>query len=170
VGNLEKFVRENPLNEKFSDFEYVIDQLINSMEHYDEKSWVEHMSSETDIPPDILREIWKEWAELSGQVKGQNAYGWKKWLETLGLKEETNEKSIEKDIRQKTLDEITSRSGEVQYIDPEDAAETITRTLDNLEIALKGVRDPARWAEKYGRSLPGFINAVEQITQSLGRM
>ena len=117
-----------------------------------------------------MRAIWKEWVELSGQVKGQNAYGWKKWLEVLGVKEETNMKSIEKDIRQKTLDEITSRSGEVQYIDPEDAAETITRTLDNLEIALKGVRDPVRWAEKFGRSLPGFINAVEKITQSLGRM
>ena len=170
MGNFEKFVRSKQLNEKFSDIEYVIDQLINSMEHYDEKSWVEQMSSETDLPPDVLRAIWKEWVELSGQVKGQNAYGWKKWLEVLGVKEETNMKSIEKDIRQKTLDEITSRSGEVQYIDPEDAAETITRTLDNLEIALKGVRDPVRWAEKFGRSLPGFINAVEKITQSLGRM
>ena len=78
--------------------------------------------------------------------------------------------SLERDIRQKTLDEITSRSGEIQYIDPEDAAETITRTLESLEIALKGVRDPVRWAEKFSRSLPGFINSVEQITQSLGRM
>ena len=81
MENFERFVRERQLNEKFSDIEYVIDQLINSMEHYDEKSWIEHMSSETDLPPDVLREIWKEWIELSGQVKGQNAYGWEKWLE-----------------------------------------------------------------------------------------
>ena len=79
-------------------------------------------------------------------------------------------KSIEKDIREKTLDEIISRSGEIQYIDPEDAAETISRTLDNLEIALKGVRDPVRWAEKYSRSLPGFINSVEGIIRSLSKM
>lgn len=83
---------------------------------------------------------------------------------------ESKVESLERDIRQKTLDEITSRSGEIQYIDPEDAAETITRTLEGLEIALKGVRDPVRWAEKFGSSLPGFINAVEKITQSLGRM
>ena len=79
------------LDEKFTDIEYVIDQLINSMEHYDEKSWIEHMSSETDLPSDVLREIWKEWVELSGQVKGQNAYGWKKWLERFGIKESSVE-------------------------------------------------------------------------------
>ena len=70
----------------------MIDQLINSMEHYDEKSWIEHMSSETDLPPDVLREIWKEWIELSGQVKGQNAYGWEKWLEKFGIKESVKER------------------------------------------------------------------------------
>ena len=80
------------LDEKFSDIEYVIDQLINSMEHYDEKSWIEHMSSETDLPSDVLREIWKEWVELSGQVKGQNAYGWKKWLDRFGIKESVKER------------------------------------------------------------------------------
>ena len=87
MENFERFVRERQLNEKFSDIEYVIDQLINSMEHYDEKSWIKHMSSETDLPTDVLREIWKEWIELSGQVKGQNAYGWKKWLERFGIRE-----------------------------------------------------------------------------------
>ena len=35
----------NELTEKFSDLEYLIDQLSNSMEHYDEKGFVDNMSS-----------------------------------------------------------------------------------------------------------------------------
>ena len=42
----------NELTEKFSDLEYLIDQLSNSMEHYDEKGFVDHMSSETNISSD----------------------------------------------------------------------------------------------------------------------
>ncbi len=72
-------------NENFSDGEYLTDQLMNSMEYYDERGWIKHMKSETNISANVLRKIWKEWKKLSGQVKRQNAYGWEKWLERFGI-------------------------------------------------------------------------------------
>ena len=72
----------NELTEKFSDLEYLIDQLSNSMEHYDEKGFVDHMSSETNISSDVLKKIYQDYQKLSTQVKNQNVYGWEQWLKT----------------------------------------------------------------------------------------
>ncbi len=71
----------NELTEKFTNKEYVIDQLSNSMEHYDETSFAMHMKRETGIDQSVFRAIYKSWSKLSGQVKNQNAYGWDKWLD-----------------------------------------------------------------------------------------
>ena len=69
------------LDEKFSNKEYVIDQLSNSMEHYDETSFAMHMKRETGIDQSVFRNIYKAYSKLSPQVKNQNAYGWDKWLD-----------------------------------------------------------------------------------------
>ena len=69
------------LAEKFTNKEYVIDQLSNSMENYDETSFAMHMKRETGIDQSVFRAIYKSWKKLSGQVKNQNAYGWDKWLD-----------------------------------------------------------------------------------------
>ena len=77
---------EDYLVEKFTDIEFVIDQLSNSMEFFDEDEFVEFISSETSISEDVLRNIYQDYQKLSAQVKGQNAYGWEKWLEGYGIK------------------------------------------------------------------------------------
>ena len=77
---------EDYLVEKFTDVEFVIDQLVNSMEFFDENEFVEFISSQTSISDKVLRTIYKDYQKLSAQVKGQNAYGWEKWLEGYGIK------------------------------------------------------------------------------------
>ena len=77
---------EDYLVEKFTDVEFVIDQLVNSMEFFDEDEFVEFISSQTNIPEDVLRNIYQDYQKLSIQVKNQNAYGWEKWLEGYGIK------------------------------------------------------------------------------------
>ena len=41
---------------------------------------------------------------------------------------------------------------EKRYIQPEDAGREINASLEGLEKALKKVRNPEKWAEKYLRS------------------
>ena len=74
------------LNELFSDVDFVIDQLSNSMEHFSEDDFVEFMGDEIKMPPEIASNIFKDYWILSPQVRNQNAYGWKKWLEQYGIK------------------------------------------------------------------------------------
>ena len=74
------------LNELFSDVDFVIDQLSNSMEHFSEDDFVEFMGDEIKMPPEIASNIFKDYWKLSPQVRNQNAYGWKKWLEQYGIK------------------------------------------------------------------------------------
>ena len=74
------------LNELFSDVDFLIDQLSNSMEFYNEDEFVEFMSDEIKISPEIASEIFNDYLKLSPQVRNQNAYGWKKWLEKYGIR------------------------------------------------------------------------------------
>ena len=87
-----KEANENFLTEKLSDIEFVIDQLANSMEFFDEDEFVEFISSQTNISEDVLRTIYQDYQKLSAQVKNQNAYGWEKWLEGYGIKESVEER------------------------------------------------------------------------------
>ena len=59
---------------------------------------------------------------------------------------------------------------EKRYIEPEDAGREINSSLDGLEKALKKVRNPEKWAEKYHRSLPGLIDMIERLNSILGKM
>ena len=74
------------LNELFSDVDFLIDQLSNSMEYYSEDEFVEFMGDEIKMSPEIASEIFNDYLKLSPQVRNQNAYGWKKWLEKYGIR------------------------------------------------------------------------------------
>ena len=56
------------------------------------------------------------------------------------------------------------------FIEPRDAGRMINGALEDLEYALKKVRNPEKWAEKYTRSLPGFLDQIDKVIRSLGRM
>ena len=74
------------INELFSDVDFLIDQLGNSMEYYSEDEFVEFMGDEIKMSPEIASEIFNDYLKLSPQVRNQNAYGWKKWLEKYGIR------------------------------------------------------------------------------------
>ena len=74
------------LKEMFSDVDFVIDQLSNSMEHFTEDEFVKFMGDEIKMSPEIASNIFNDYWKLSAQVRNQNAYGWKKWLEAYGIK------------------------------------------------------------------------------------
>jgi len=57
-----------------------------------------------------------------------------------------------------------------RYIDPDDAGIVIVNAIDDLEIAIKRVKNPEQWAEKYHRSLPGLVDMIERITKILQKM
>ena len=73
------------LKEMFSDVDFVIDQLSNSMEHFTEDEFVKFMGDEIKMSPEIASEIFNDYWKLSPMVRDQNAYGWKKWLEQYGV-------------------------------------------------------------------------------------
>jgi hypothetical protein len=74
------------LNEMFSDVDFLVDQLSNSMEHFTEDEFVKFMGDEIKMSPEIASNIFNDYWKLSAQVRNQNSYGWKKWLEAYGIK------------------------------------------------------------------------------------
>ena len=57
-----------------------------------------------------------------------------------------------------------------KYIDPEDAPMILVNAIQNLQSALKGVKNPEKWAGKYHRSLPGLVEMIYSVTKILTRM
>ena len=121
----------NELTEKFSDLEYLIDQLSNSMEHYDEKGFVDHMSTETSISSDVLKKIYQDYQKLSTQVKNQNAYGWEQWLKAYhGIKESVEERFDGPSYRGRPT---TVRSGVAMSDDSLDRMRIMMRNISKFE-------------------------------------
>ena len=51
------------------DMYFLLDQLSNSMEFYDELEFISHMSKETDISKAKLKIIWDEYWKLEPMVR-----------------------------------------------------------------------------------------------------
>ena len=78
----------NEVNEGLSDLEFVIDQLANSMEHYDEKEFIKHISSQTKYKAPQLKKIFQSYWKL-GAMERHNMFlsgDPKPWLKKLGVK------------------------------------------------------------------------------------
>jgi len=56
------------------DMNFLLDQLSNSMEFYDEQEFISHMSKETDITKSNLKIIWDEFFKLGPMERAQ--FGW----------------------------------------------------------------------------------------------
>ena len=85
VGDLKERVE---INEGLSDLEFVIDQLANSMEHYDEKEFIKHISSQTKYKAPQLKKIFQSYWKL-GAMERHNMFlsgDPKPWLKKLGVK------------------------------------------------------------------------------------
>ena len=74
------------------------------------------------------------------------------------------------DVAEKHQTEEKETISERRYIQPEDAGREINFALDGLTRALKKVRNPEKWAEKYHRSLPDLIDMMYRTQKVLGKM
>ena len=76
-------------NEGLSDLEFVIDQLSNSMEHFDEKDFVHHLSKETKYNASQMKKVFNAYWELGAMDRfkiGMELNKTKKFLAKLGVK------------------------------------------------------------------------------------
>ena len=98
IGKSKKFLSKfgikeevQPVNEGMSDLEFVVDQLANSMEHYDEKEFVKHMSKETKYNANSLKKVFNAYWDLNA-IKRDDMFTRvntaKPWLKKFGIKEE----------------------------------------------------------------------------------
>jgi hypothetical protein len=55
-------------------------------------------------------------------------------------------------------------------VDPDDAGEILGNALGDLQRGLKKAKNIEKWASKYYRQLPAFVEMVEKVTSALGRM
>ena len=79
---------ESKINEGLSDLEFVIDQLANSMEHYDEKEFVKHLSKQTKYNAGQLKKVFQAYWKL-GAMERHNMFlsgDPKPWLKKLGIR------------------------------------------------------------------------------------
>ena len=53
-----------------SDLEFVVDQISNSMEHYDEKEFVKHISKETKYNANSLKKVFNAYWDLDAMKTG----------------------------------------------------------------------------------------------------
>ena len=96
IGKSKKFLSKfgikeevQSINEGMSDLEFVIDQLANSMEHYDEKEFVSHMSKETKYNASSLKKVFNAYWDLGAMDRfkiGVDLNKTKKLLAKLGIK------------------------------------------------------------------------------------
>ena len=71
---------------------FFLDQLINSMEHYDEREFVSHMSKQLKIDPKIMKRVWKNYLVVSPQNRHKWwPKNWTRWLKMQGIVESVNE-------------------------------------------------------------------------------
>lgn len=69
------------LFEHFSGEYFLVDQLSNSMEFYNEEEFVNNISSQTDYSEVQLRHIFKEYWKLEAQKRGDIMFDWKEWID-----------------------------------------------------------------------------------------
>ncbi len=65
-----------------SGLEFVIDQISNSMEFYDEEDFVELLQQELDASEEVAEEVWDAYQEMDTMEKFENSD--KDWAEFLG--------------------------------------------------------------------------------------
>lgn len=96
IGKSKKFLSKfgikeevESINENMSDLEFVVDQLANSMEHYDEKEFVDHMSKETKYNANSLKKVFNAYWDLNA-IKRDDTFTRvntaKPWLKKFGIK------------------------------------------------------------------------------------
>ena len=75
--------------EGLSDLEFVIDQLSNSMEHFSEKEFVDHLSKATKYNASSLKKVFNAYWDLGAMDRfkiGVDLNKTKKFLAKLGIK------------------------------------------------------------------------------------
>ena len=75
---------------KMTGLDYVIDQIVNSMEYYDEDEdeddFVEMLQQELDATPAVAKKVWKAYRAIDTEEKFENsADDWKEFLSGFGL-------------------------------------------------------------------------------------
>ena len=96
IGKSKKFLKKfgineevQSINENMSDLEFVVDQLANSMEYYDEKEFVKHISKETKYNANSLKKVFNAYWDLGARERDDmfvGLYTAKPWLKKFGIK------------------------------------------------------------------------------------
>jgi hypothetical protein len=96
IGKSKKFLSKfgikeevQTINENMSDLEFVVDQLANSMEHYDEKEFVDHISKETKYNANSLKKVFNAYWDLGARERDDmftRVNTAKPWLKKFGIK------------------------------------------------------------------------------------
>ena len=70
-----------------TDLYFVIDQLVNSMEHYDEREFIKHIGKETKYSSPQLKKLYKLYYKLSPRKRFSMSFNWENWLKKQGITE-----------------------------------------------------------------------------------
>ena len=69
---------------------FFIDQLINSMEHYDEREFVRELGMKLEIDKKVMGRIWKNYDKVHPSLKSKwTPRHWERWLNKQGITEDT---------------------------------------------------------------------------------
>ena len=88
LKKLQKSIKEDSMNES-SDLNFVLDQIANSMDHYDEKEFVNHISKETKYDAKSLKKLYQSYFKLGAMDRfqmGMDINKTKKFLKKFGIK------------------------------------------------------------------------------------
>ena len=96
INKSKKFLRKlgisenvKSVNEGMSDLDFVIDQISNSMEHYDEKDFVKDLSKETKYNARSLKKVFNAYWDMGAMERhkmSMNTNDTKKFLKKFGIK------------------------------------------------------------------------------------
>jgi len=82
-------MKENSVNEAMSDYDFLIDQLSNAMDHYDEREFVKFMSDDTQYDAKALTKLFKAYWKVNAKDRFEmqtDVNKMKKFLAKMGIK------------------------------------------------------------------------------------
>ena len=69
---------------------FFLDQLVNSMEHYDEREFVRGLGKKLGIDSKVMKRIWKNYDKVHASFRDKwTDRHWEKWLNKQGITEDT---------------------------------------------------------------------------------
>jgi len=174
ISKLQDFILEDRAvdNLEPDDLNFLIDQLANSMEYYDENEFVKHLKKETKFNKTDLKKIFKEYWKLDPRQRfGFNKKDWIRWLRENKVKIK-KENVMPENLNEARSDGHIKMENRTVYVDS-NFVNNVKGVLPNSELKHMGMGDFALETpdgtiefNRTSKNIDGFVGRAHKMKDS----